>query len=794
MYKTIVLTILSFLLFSISVQADPNAPKTQVSGKIVDKNNQPLEAVTIQLLNSNYGTYTNEKGEFNFKAAPGKYTIAYSLVGYKMNKASVHIEDKPMSIGKVQMEISSMGLEEVMVVGKSKAQEIRESAFNVVAVDTKQFYNSNMDISKVLDKISGVKIREDGGVGSGAQVTLNGFTGRHVKIFMDGVPMNHGSAFGINNIPINMTERVEVYKGVVPIEFGGDAIGGAINIVTKYIPSTYVDASYSYGSFNTHRSNVSFGTTHKSGLHFSVQAYQNYSDNDYKITAPIMNLETGVLDGEKRKVKRFHDSYHNEAILAKVGIVNKSWADRMLLGFTYSQEDADVQMAKIVDFPYGGKTRNAKVISPNFTYEKKNLFFENLHFGVDAVYNKSKNQNVDTLARQYNWLGEYREKSFKGEGLNTLGRYQNENTNLVARLNYSILGKHYFTLTNTLTTYQRKNRDEVADIKPDDMAKYMRRRNTKNIIGLSYKFVLNDKFNASAFAKYYDVNVKAPVDVSTSTQPVFERQTRNANVTGFGATITYLLTRDLQAKLSAEKSVRLPSDTELFGDENITQGDDKLKPEHSRNLNLGLGYDKIFDNTHSVFVDAAFIYRDTRDFIREQVNYSKGGMYFTNHGKVSTIGFDVEAKYMYKNALALGGNFTWQNIRNKEKLLLDGRDSPYYDNRMPNMPYMFSNVDASYTFHSLMTKQDQLVIGYGMRYVAKFNKSWTGLQGGDAIMTDNQLSHDLYVNYVMKGGRYNIAFQLNNFTDERLFDNFDLEKPGRNMAIKFRYFFSKNNK
>jgi len=62
---------------------------------------------------------------------------------------------------------------------------------------------------------------------------LNGFSGNQVRFFLDGVPMdNFGSSFQINNIPINFAERVEVYKGVVPIWLGSDALGGAVNIIT----------------------------------------------------------------------------------------------------------------------------------------------------------------------------------------------------------------------------------------------------------------------------------------------------------------------------------------------------------------------------------------------------------------------------------------------------------------------------------------------------------------------------------------------------------------------------------
>ena len=60
--------------------------------------------------------------------------------------------------------------------------------------------------------------------------------------------------FDLNNIPVNFAERIEVYKGVVPVGFGTDALGGVINIVTnKQKRNWFLDASYSYGSFNAHK-------------------------------------------------------------------------------------------------------------------------------------------------------------------------------------------------------------------------------------------------------------------------------------------------------------------------------------------------------------------------------------------------------------------------------------------------------------------------------------------------------------------------------------------------------------
>ena len=123
----------------------------------------------------------------------------------------------------------SVALQNVEVTG-TDMRHVRNSSLNAIAVDVRRLHNTNLDIAGILNRVSGVKVRQDGGVGSATTINLNGFTGKHVKIFLDGVPMDgSASSFNINNIPAGLARSIEVYKGVVPVEYGADALGGAIN-------------------------------------------------------------------------------------------------------------------------------------------------------------------------------------------------------------------------------------------------------------------------------------------------------------------------------------------------------------------------------------------------------------------------------------------------------------------------------------------------------------------------------------------------------------------------------------
>ncbi len=267
-----------------------------ISGRIISDSGEPVDYATVSLKSTPYYCSTNEKGLYHISAPAGTYSMVITSVGFE--KCEVKVEIAAGERRKLNVKLNSAAqLAEVIVVGNSLSK-VKNSAYNATAVDTRELVNTTKTLSEALSKAPGMKIRETGGVGSDMAVTMDGFSGKHVKVFIDGVPQEGvGSSFALNNIPVNFADRIEVYRGVVPVGFGADALGGVINIVTsKRQRHWFVDASYSFGSFNTHKSYVNFGQTLTNGFKYEINAFQNYSDNDYWIDTPVEDFVTGAID------------------------------------------------------------------------------------------------------------------------------------------------------------------------------------------------------------------------------------------------------------------------------------------------------------------------------------------------------------------------------------------------------------------------------------------------------------------------------------------------------------------
>lgn len=781
---------LSFLLLLISISAF-SQHKTMISGKVLSTEKTTVDFATVYLKGTNYGGTTNEEGIYHLQAPAGEYTLVVSAIGYKTVEKPVKLMRGERTKMNVVISPQATELDEVVVVSNGVTL-LKRSAFNAVALDTKALQNSTQNLSEALAQAPGMKIRESGGVGSDMQLMMDGFTGKHIKIFIDGVPQEGvGSSFGLNNIPVNYAERIEVYKGVVPVGFGTDAIGGVINIITKKNWNKwFLDASYSYGSFNTHKSYVNFGQTFRSGLTYEINVFQNYSDNNYYVDTPVKDFTTGAINKKKiEHVKRFHDTYHNEAVIGKIGFVDKKWADRLMFGFTYSHMYKDIQTGVRQEVVFGGKYRKGYSIMPSLDYRKRDFFVRGLDVVLTANYNKNMTNNVDTSSYEYNWRGEMRPLRMPGEQSYQNTRSDNNNWNGTLTANYRIGKAHTFTFNHVINAFRRSNQSLLNE---DSEANAIPKETRKNISGLSYRLMPTEHWNLSVFGKYYNQFIAGPVATS-SAQDDYIRTTNSVSAMGYGAAGTYFILKSLQAKLSYEKAYRLPTNEEMFGDEDLETGDISLRPENSDNVNLNLSYNETFGK-HSVYVEGGLIYRNTKDYIQRNISDLSGGKYgatYVNHGRVETKGYNISVRYGFANWVSVGGNFTQMNVRDNVKTVTSGtnQESLTYGARMPNLPYQFANSDVTFYWRNLWKKGNTLSVTYDNLYMHSFPLYSEAVGSESEFVVPTQFSHNLTLSYGIQNGRYNISFECRNLTNEKLYDNFSLQKAGRAFYGKVRVYF-----
>ena len=760
--------------------------KIFIQGKVVDEENLPLMNVIIQEKDTNNYSYSDENGHYTITVKAGKNTLQYSYFGEIQQERKINFSSGKNELPNVVIPHKTVSLNEVTALGKTVFDKLQESGYNVSAIDARPFHNSSTDLTKVIENAPGIKIRENGGLGSRTNININGMSGRHIRVFVDGMPMDAmGSAFQINNLSTNLAERIEVYKGVVPVSFGADALGGAINIVTKEPKGLYVDASYSYGSFNTHKTFVNAGYTSKNGFTAQINAFQNYSDNDYYIKAKIQDFSTNLLSKEAKRVKRFHDKYHNETIIAKVGVLRKWYADKLLFGFTFGNEYDEIQHPAYINIAFGEKYQTSKIIMPSLTYAKKNFLVDNLDFQLTANYNLGGGNNYDLSDKEYNWLGESRESNSLGEIEYSNFEYHYNNLSVNANLKYALNSHHHLVLNSVSSLFSRKANEKTD---AEDYTNQKPRVNNRYINGLSLNSAWTDKFNTTLFAKSYTYNASAFLNLSQKSAFYnFQTVTKNESLLGYGLTATYFIKDNFQVKTNYELARRLPVSRELFGEVfGFYVANFDLKPESSHNFNLGAIYSLPIGENSTLSADLNLFYRHTKDFIRMNVNYSKGQGSYLNEDLVKTTGLDADIRYSYKNKFSVNANISYLKPKlYREKSILN-------PSTLPNTPTFFANANATYVV--LNKENHRLTASYSLRFINEFLYDYDIYRASNRAKIPTQWSHDFFLTYSWGKGKYNLSADVKNIFDADLYDNYSLQKPGRAFGVKFRYFINKFNK
>ena len=557
-----------------------------LSGKITSSDGHPVAQASLAIEGTSYGTYSNDNGSYRLELPEGTYTVVASFIGYESQKKSVRLTGKK-TVDFILKE-ETVALKDVEVYAKSKSQKLREGAFAVNALDVKPVVNSLSNLNELVNRTSGVKVRQEGGVGSDYDLSINGMSGNSVRYFIDGVPLEtKGSEVSLANLPVNIIDHIEMYKGVVPAYLGSDALGGAINIVTKKEKKNYLDMSYGIGSFHTHKADLNAQIVFpKSGVIVRPTIGVNYSKNDYTMKG------VEVWDESVRKYvpsnrKRFHDDYFSLLAQVEVGVTGKPWADDFFVTASYSKVDKELQTGSIQTKVYGMAERNGSAYNVSAQYRKKDFLLKGLQMHSMLSHTWDYSLTVDTAYRVYDWNGDYIESSrneITGRE-RSLRHYKRPTTMFRSNWDYRFNPQHAVNLNYLVNRTGNDRYDEVdSSFEPSNDVV------CKHIIGLSYHQQLwQDKMENTFFVKDYvnHLNIRQ-TDLYWQTGSDKVKGESTGNYWGYGAGTRVSFWEPLALKASFEHSVRLPLARELLGNGSTIYANTALNPEKSDNVNLGV--------------------------------------------------------------------------------------------------------------------------------------------------------------------------------------------------------------
>lgn len=755
----------------------------RITGIVVDEaEDSPLTGATILIKELQKGETADMDGKFSFEGLPAAtYTIVADFIGYLPLEKTIRVEKNKTVNLTLCMKAQPLSLEHATVVAKSEARMVREQAMPVSVISMKQLQGTVSDIQGILAKTVGVTVRSTGGVGSASRLSVRGLEGKRIGFFIDEAPMNDQSDFlDLNDIPVDMIDRIEIYKGVVPSKFGGSSMGGAVNIVLKEYPDHYADLSYTRESFNVNKGQAVFKRNLRgSGLVIGVGGGYTHADNCYTMESPYVK---GL------QIRRDHDSFR-KLLLGGSLKARKWWFDKVEFEPAYVQTYKEIQGIE-TDIRQAHTTSRAVLLSNKL--EKDDFLIEGLDFDMNTAVAYTEYSLIDTAKLWYDWSGNaYPTPSPLGGELGN--RFPTESFNrkvsLINKLNleYLISKNHSVSLNSVITLANGYPSDPLKEQSLGKKIDFDSRMKSW-VAGLSYDFhTTDDRFLNSLTGRFYWYKTNTMYQNIYVNMPPEDISIDKSSF-GVSDAMRYRITPAFMAKLSGGYDVRIPAENELLGDGYSVIPSEKLMPERNLSANASLLYDVAGTHPSNLQVELSGYYMYLQDMIR----YAKGmlGAQYQNFGEMRTLGAELEIKADVFPFLYLYGNINYQDLRDVRDYE-EGSSLPNATKgkRMPNIPYFMANAGLEFHRENLFGGKGQNTrlfadLAFVEEYLYDFEfTEYTKRRIPRSTTVDLGFEHSFMDQRLFLSGK------IKNVTDAKVMSEFNQPLPGRSFAIKLRYIF-----
>jgi len=618
------------------------------------------------------------------------------------------------------------------------------ASYSVIAAEKIQ--GRYADLSSVIENEVGVQVRSFGGFGSFSTAVLRGASSEQVIVYLDGVALNDASsgAFDLSSIPIDNIERIEVYRGVTPIELGSASIGGAINIITKKATDRrFSNLKMTLGSLSTEKISASYNeAAEKNNILISGDYFQ--SDNDYEIL-----FDNGTLfnTADDFIINVNNDQVKQSSILLKWNtLLNKETdLDMRIKAFNKDKGIPSKNNSPDVTTTYDTN-------SYDFLTQLTSKNINNAPFDVNIKLALTNSDYLyDDQLAQLGFIQQKLKYESDKQSLQSYVLHRGESDQLKIVL---ASARENFSFRNELIDREKsKNSRDILEINME-YSSYFFYQSLITSIGYRYQEI-TDHLD-------YAVN---------SFGIESEQDDKKYNVSDPQLGLRYKINGTVSVAANVGRYTRIPTFVELFGNQGLFRGNEELQQETSINSDLGVTY-TFFKPRH--WIDETSIYFGL--FHNESDNlivrsYNALGIGISENLDSAVInGLEFQLKFYPTKSFQLNFNMT----------LLDSTitsSSSAFDNKsLPGQYAQSYSLFLSYIYENWKFSLQQ-------NYKRDMFFERTNSLDGQNVYTAD-------VSAFRRWKNHSLELQANNITDVNYFQFNSRPLPGAVYLLTYQYYFN----
>ena len=608
---------------------------------VVTNTGEAAEYAQIVIDQTNLGAVTNLKGQFSIQNIPyGTYQITASSIGYAEVKQEITVSSEHASL-KLDFDLTEQTLliDDIVVTATKTARRQTSSPIIVNVVNSQTLDNVQAcNLSEGLKFQPGLRVETDCQTCNYTQLRMNGLAGGYSQILINGRPIFSPltGLYGLEQLPVNMIDRIEVVRGGGSSLYGSSAIGGTVNVITKIPKTDSYELNYTYQNIDGQTSDhtVSGNTTVLS-----------------------KNKNSGISFFLNRRERGFYDA--NEDNFSEIPLIKNTALGTNLFFLPKDNQKLELNISYIDEYRFGGEITEEK---PAFLAEQAEERTHNVWMG-SADYQINFNNGNSSFISYLAWQNTAR-KHYTGilpeqgtpeflsflenppYGTSNVSTY-NVGLQLNHLLNKFIIGQ------NVLTFGAEYVYDDVLDEIP------------------AYRYIIDQTTKDLGIFLQSDWEILPQLTLLSGIR-LDQHNLLDRPILNPRASLLYKYKNNTQFRLSYGTGFRAPQafDADLHiafaggGISRISLSPD-LKQENSQSLSASVNFDKAMNTWVAGFTLEGFYNRLNQAFFLQPIGSDEFGELFEKqNGDGATVrGVTLELRFNYNRKIQLESGFTLQSSR-----------------------------------------------------------------------------------------------------------------------------------